>query len=397
MKKQWLILLGCFLLAMVMCLTVSWPETQHESTVPSVSTRPATGSTSGTDGQDPGEVRLYLCHWEDREAFEDLAQQFTELTGVPCRILTGDLAVLMASDTKPTIFGIHSREEAEQWEGSMLDLSGSPVLEQLYADAFALYMDEKPVSLAMDVTGYGLIYNASLLAQAGYTRTDITDYSSLRAVVEYITMDYSVLGFQAFGAADAGNNALAAYLAGISKDPAQIREFFDLYRNNAIHGGDSLARFAEGQTVFYVGGIWEYDGIADLGSHNLDIMPLYTAVGGSFHCVCDTYWSINAQVSQADIQASLDFVNWMVTAREDGSVAVDSLGWLAPFADATGSDNALERLFRKYIATEAVTVRWSVSENMTEQALSQLAAAIAAYAVEGSDEAWAAVEALLKN
>lgn len=404
MKKRILVLIICLAAAAAMCLAVSrWPTTgSNNPTTDSTadSREPSGPRPTGNGGSTapvvtPPEIRLYVCPAEDTALYEDLAAQYAALTGTAVTIVTGDLQPLMDSDTPPTIFCLHSQQEAQQWQDHMYDLSGAPVLEQLYNPNFALTENGKPLALAMDVTGYGLIYNAALLGKAGFTRSDITDFASLRAITQHITEDRKTLGFYPFCTPDLHNTVLTEYLAGISEDPAQIRSFFDLYRNNATASGDPMAQFVSEKIVFYVGGVWDYDRISQLGIHNLDILPIYTTDGGSFHCTSSTYWSVNAQSSDADIQASLDFLNWLVTVDENGNVPVDLLGWLSPFRNATAAEDAFQRLMRKYIAEEPVTLRWEIAPGMSEQELTDLAAALSAYMASPSDDTWAAVAALL--
>ena len=51
------------------------------------------------------------------------------------------------------------------------------------------------------LNGIGIIYNKALLEEAGYTAEDITNFDSLKAVVEDITARKDELGFSAFTSA----------------------------------------------------------------------------------------------------------------------------------------------------------------------------------------------------
>lgn len=406
MKRQWIYLIGGVLLAVAICLAVFLPKEPGPSTDPTGSTGstglPHGSSTNPTNssgqvilGEDAA-VRLFVCGREDHAALEALAAQYQAQSGISCQIVTGNLENMMESEEMPTIFCIHSQTEAEKWADRMLDLTGSAVLEALLSQAFALKLNEKPVAVAMEVECYGLIYNAALLAQAGYTRSDITDLASLQAIAGYITGDRKMLGFDAFCQADWSDTVLTRYLAGISADPAEIRSFFDLYISNSTAKGNPLEQFVAGEVVFYVGGLWEYDQIAALGLNNLDVLPLYTAAGGGFHCTSDFYWCVNSAAPDAQVAASLDFLRWLVTAGEDGAAPADSLNTLLPFADTDGARTAFDRLLRKYLAEETVYVRWEIAEDLTAEALSNLTLALSEYAENATEENWAVVVSLLK-
>lgn len=401
MKKPWIILLCCFLLAAVMCLSVSWPRRPGQMTgpggIPTFPTRPTeSGDTSGTEPVREAAVRLYVCHLDDSEKLEILARQYQDLTGISCQIVTGNLQALMESQEAPTIFCVHSQREATQWADRTVDLTGSAVLEALLSRDFALEMDGKPLGIPMGVDCYGLIYNAALLAQAGYTRSDITDFASLQAIAQYITQDRKVLGFDAFCQPNLEETALTEYLMGISRDSDEIRGFFDLYISNDTATGDPLEQFVAGEVVFYVGGVWEYEQIAALGLSNLDMLPLYTPAGGAFQCIVDGYWAVNAAADANEVVASQDFLGWMVTAGENGTAPADSFDTLLPYADTNGAGTAFDRLLRKYLAGESLSVRWEIAEDLTQRDISNLTVALSRYVKESTDDNWAVITLLMR-
>lgn len=400
MKKSLIILIGCIFIAAAMCLVVSWPRDPGQTTGPSGTVDPTTNPTGssepfGTVPDKNAAVRLYICQRDDRAALEALVLQYSQQTGVACQIITGDLTNLMAGEAVPTIFCVHSQEVAQQWEEHMLDLTGTSVLEALLAPDFVLQMDGRPVALAMDVECYGLIYNAALLAQAGYTRSDITDLESLQAIAGYITTDRKVLGFDAFCQLDPEDQILTRCLLGLSDDPDEIRGFFDLYLSNATGKGASLEQFVAGEVVFYVGGLWEYEQISGLGMNNLDILPLYTTTGGALQCVVDDYWAVNATAAAEEVEASLELIRWLISDGEDGVAPAESLDWLLPFADTEGAGTAFDRLLRKYLSAEKIAVAWEIAEGMTEKDISNLTVALSRYAEERTDDNWAAVALLM--
>lgn len=392
MKKPWIYLAVCFAVSMALCLFVSWPREESSIIVtvptwPSDLTKPThSSSTEPTEPEVPGQVRLYFADEQNRQVMEALIQEYQEQTGVE--------VILLDSRENATIFPVRSSTEAAQWQEQMLDLTGTQVLEKLYSLDFALVMDSVPLGVGMDVTGYGLIYNASLLAQTGFTRTDIGTLAELKTVTDMILTEKQ---FYSFGCANFDGLEFARLLYGLSVDPAQVRSFVDLYLQHDAASGDATEQFANSKAVFYVGGVWEYDAIAQLGINNLDILPVYTQDGGSFHCICTNYWAVSSKAEQKDMDVSLDFLAWMVTAGEDTPAPVDSLGYLAPFADAAAAPNPFYKLLRKYIATEPVTVRWEIAPGATPFRLQNLASALDAYRAAPTDENWAQVAQYLSQ
>lgn len=395
MKKQLIILAICLAVAAVMCLAVSLPalSLSHNTTEDTAASSIPSGTGTSSTLVLPPEVRLYVCGQEDTAAIQTVATQYTALTGVTVRILTGDLATLMASNAAPTIFCLHSQAEAQRWQENLYDLSGTDVLAQLYNPDFALQLDGKPVALAMNVSAYGIFYNAELLGRTGYTRADITDFASFHQKVEAAATEGGSLGFHAFCTPDLTDPDFVAMLSGIPGGADQIRSLLDLMLATGADLASSAEAFTAGQVVFHMGGSWEYEELSQLDFNKLDILPFFTENGSTLPCVCDTYWAVNSQC--ANLRASLDFLTWLVTATEDAPAPIDSLGGIAPFRDAASGDLFTRRLIRKYLATEPVTVRWEVAPGLEEAALQALSRALTAYAADPTDETWAAVAALL--
>lgn len=395
MKKRLIILLICLVVSATMCLLAS---VEPKAPGPKPTNPNLTFPSRPTHTQAPVAdltIKLYVCDREDTALYEALAQQYTQTTGVGCQIVTGDLEALLNSDDVPTIFCLHSQETAQQWQDFLYDLTDSGLVEKLYSDSFALKSEGRPVALAMDVTGYGIVYNAALLARAGYTRSDMVDLMTFRQVVEELTALKKSNGFSAFSRPDFSNTDFAALMAGSSRKPEHIRTTLDLIAANGT-AGNALEQFVAGKTVFYVGGAWEYETISQLGFNNLDLLPFYSDDGGSIPCVCSHYWAVNAYAHPEDIDISLEFLHWLVTAGEDGSTPVDALELFAPFDDATYGENVFLRLLlRKRIAVEPVTVSWSIAGGMTQKDLNMLSIALESYLSSPDDETWKAVTMLL--
>ena len=106
------------------------------------------------------------------------------------------------------------------------------------------------------------------------------------------------------------------------------RNIWDLYINNATcdpsllstkTGDDAVAEFVTEQAVFYQNGTWAYNDVAELGDDKLGMLPIYIgAEGEDKQGLCtgtENYWCVNSKASEADIQATLDFMYWCVTSE----------------------------------------------------------------------------------
>lgn len=399
MKKRLIVLLICLVVSAAMCLLVSLqPHSSGPEDTEGSPTLPSRPDQTHTHTQIPvpnHTVRLYICDREDPVVYEALAQRYTALTGIDCEILTGDLDALLDGEGAPTIFCLHSQEAFQQWQSFFYDLTDAAVLDKLYSDSFALKVEGRPVALAMDVTGYGIVYNAALLARAGYTRSDMTDLETFRQVLEAITASQKALGFAAFSTPSFSNTDFIALLVGSSQNPDHIRATLDMILANDA-AGDALDRFVEEKTVFFPIGAWDYETFSQIGFHNLDMLPFYSVDGAAIPCICGHYWAVNGYANPEDIALTLDFLQWVVTAGEDGIAPVDSLGIVSPFEDAAyGADVFTRLLLRKYIATEPVTISWSIAHGMTKKELNNLSIILEVYIANPSDDTWKAVVKLL--
>ena len=388
MKKPWIIFAVCLVVALALCLFASWPRDNGTDgpswpTIPPHYTKP-----TGNPGQE-GQVRLFIGNTQSPEAYAALLQQYSAQTG--------GKVTLVDNIGEATIFAISSSKEMEQLKHQLYDLTDAAVLEKLYQPEFALTVDGKPVALAMDVTAYGLICNGKLLARAGvHSPEEITNFGRLQETIYLIREKQAELKVGAFGIADPSNRDFVRLLAGIG-DPAQIRGFLDLYIQNDLSGSDAKSQFAGDRTVFYLGGAWEYPDFAKPDVFDFGILPVYTPDGGSIQCICSYYWGVNNQAAQEDIQASLVFMDWLVTAGENGTVPVDSLGIYAPFRDAVAAEDIFMKKLRTHLQTKPVALSWAMALDVQEMTWKQLSLALEVYIADPSDENWAEVAEILQS
>lgn len=347
---------------------------------------------------EPGVVRLYTCSAENYDIYAALAAEYYAETGTEVLILTPPegsrceeaLTELLANNTPPTIFCIHSEEMLSQVKKTLYNLADTAPASALYSENFALAEDGKLLALAVDVGGSGLIYNASKLAIAGFSETDISSFAGLQTTVSHITANKNSLGY-AFAAPDFTNEHLMEHLAGLYPDTDQLRAFLDMYFQNCTVKNTTLQYFTGGTTVFFIGGTADYEAVSSIGSNNLRFLPAYSADTAAVQCFSQHYWAVNAEASSADIQATLDFWGWLVTAQ-NGAAPIDRLEMLSPYQQAAHCDNILEKKLREYISDGNVYLTWSLSGKVTD--LEAFTAALKTYKSDPSDENWAVVSAL---
>ena len=391
----------------------------------------SSGSSASSGSTQEAKGKVYYLNFkpEADEYWQDLAETYTEETGVPVTVLTAasgeyekTLKSEMAKTDAPTLFQVNGPVGLASWKDYCYDLTGTDIANELSDESFALKDGDKTAGIAYVIENYGIIYNKSLLEKAGYTADDITYFDSLKAVAEDITARKDELGFSAFTSAGMDGSSdwrFKTHLAnlpiyyeykdeGINNTDAikgtyldNYRQIWDLYINNATcapteistkTADDATADFVTEEAVFYQNGTWEYNNIADVGDENLGILPIYIGVDGEENQgVCtgtENYWCVNAKASEEDIQATLDFMYWCVTSDEGVEAMCRDMGFVIPFPSNLESENTLVNEANKYLDEGKTPVTWVFSTMPSEEWKNGVGSALTAYAADQTDENW---------
>jgi raffinose/stachyose/melibiose transport system substrate-binding protein len=390
----------------------------------------ALGLFAGCGGSDKASVYYLNFKPEQDQQWQDLAKAYTEETGVPVTVVTAasgeyetTLAAEMGKKEAPTLFQVNGPVGLQNWKDYCYDLAGSGVYSQLTSTDFALTEGSTVYGIAYVIETYGIIYNKALLQEAGYTEADITDFASLKAVAEDITARKDELGFSAFTSAGMDSSSdwrfkthLAnlpiyyEYLAdGISSTPAikgtfldNYKAIWDLYINNSTTdpsqisgktGDESFGEFVAEEAVFYQNGTWAYGDVSSVGDENLGMLPIYIgAEGETNQGLCtgsENYWCVNSKASKADIEATLEFLNWVVTSETGTSSLANDMGFVIPFKAAKPASNPLVTIDREYTAAGKTPVDWCFTTMPSEEWKNGVGSALTAYAAGTGD--WAGV------
>ena len=203
MKKVLALVLAlCLALSLAACggsgSSSSTPAASGSGSEPAASTTPTAA----------GSVYYLNFKPEADEQWQELAEQYTDETGVPVTVLTAasgeyekTLKSEMAKTDAPTLFQVNGPVGLASWKDYCYDLKDSDIAKELTDDDFTLMDGDKMAGIAYVVESYGIIYNKELLKKAGYSASDITNFDSFKKVVEDITANKDKLGFSAFTSA----------------------------------------------------------------------------------------------------------------------------------------------------------------------------------------------------
>lgn len=402
------------------------------------STGSASAGSAGTNtGTETGKVYYLNFKPEADAAWQELAKTYTEQTGVQVKVVTAasgeyetTLTAEMAKSEAPTLFQCGNAQSLMTWGDYCLDLTGTDVLNEMTTNDFNLVDANGEVkAIGYCYEAFGIIVNKALLETAGYKLEDITNFESLKAIAEDIHARSAELGFDAFSSSGLDGSSswrFSGHLANmplyyefrdnnVTEQPAEItgayldnyRAIWDLYINNAsaekssltTYTGDmSTSEFKEGKAVFYQNGTWEYSGLIEAGlkAEDLAMIPIYCGVKGEekagLACGTENCWAVNSQASEADIQATLDFIKWVVTSDEGTTMMAEQFGPI-PFKNAKESENVFFNDANAYMADGKYTVTWAFNYTPNVDSWrATLVSALAAYSADQTDAKWAEVE-----
>ena len=392
-------------------------------------------SDSKSDKKDAkGKVYYLNFKPEQDEQWQDLAKEYTKETGVDVTVLTAasgeyekTLKSEMAKSNAPTLFQVNGPVGLASWKDYCYDLSDTDVYKELTSDDYALKDGDSVAGIGYVIETYGIITNKTLLKEAGYTPDDIKSFADLKKVAEDITNRTSELGFSAFTSAGMDGSSdwrFKTHLAnlpiyfeyqdeGINTTDAikgtyldNYRDMWDLYINNstcdpkdlaAKTGDDARNEFLNKKAVFYQNGTWEYTQLIDGGltDDDMTMLPIYFGVGDEANqglCTgTENYWCVNKDADEADIQATLDFMDWCVTSDEGTKCMADDMGFNIPFKKAQESQNLFIKEDKQMTEDGKTPVAWNFSTMPSEEWKNGVGSALTAYAADQTDANWDAV------
>lgn len=386
--------------------------------------------------EEEGSVYYLNFKPEADQAWQDLAKVYTEQKGVEVKVVTAasgtysdTLTAEMGKDEAPTIFNIGNKAGITDWGDYALDLTGTPIFDERVNDDYVLTDDAGvPKALGYCYESFGIIVNTALLEQAGHSLDEITNFDSLKAVADDIHARAAELGFDAFSAPglDASSSwRFSGHLTNIplyyeyvdngltvGSQPAEVtgayldnyRKLWDLYITDTAAvptslststGDESEAEFGEGKAVFYQNGDWEFANLTGkfgMDPANLKMIPIYCGVEGEEQAgLCsgtENCWAINANASEADIQASLDFLYWVVTSPEGTAMLAENFSGI-PFKSAAASANVFGADASAYASAGNYTMFWAFNDTPNVDSWrATLVTALTTYSADPTDGNW---------
>ncbi len=383
-------------------------------------------------GAEKDTASVYYLNFKPEQdaAWQELAAAYTAETGVPVTVLTAasgtyeeTLMAEMGKSEAPTLFQVNGPVGLANWKDYCYDMSGSELYGHLTSDGFALKEGDAVLGIAYVIESYGIIANKTLLAEAGYSVEDIASFEDLKAVAEDITARSAELGFAAFSSAGMDGSSDWRFKTHLANLPIYFeyqadgigttkeikgtyldnyRQIWDLYINNstcapadlsAKTGDDSRNEFLNGEAVFFQNGSWEYGSLSAVyADEDLAMIPIYVGAGDEANqglCTgTENYWCVNKDASEADIEATLAFMNWCVSSETGATAMANNMGFVIPFDTAVESPNLFVKQDVAYTAAGKNPVSWNFPTMPSEEWKNMVGSALTAYAADQTDANW---------
>lgn len=378
------------------------PETEPSEDDPVLQDSGQGGEPVQIDYNTRGTVRILNKKEDKKLEFEQLASRFYQESGIKVTVETpgsGDYSNVLKDEIKgteydPTLFMLGGLNDFEKYGFECLELGGTAAAQELEDESYTLKGANGEIyGLACIVEAYGLVVNTRLLERAGYEVSDIKSFSDLKRVAEDITSRKKELGFSAFTAPSvspgvSGDYRFAEHAADVPlyyelKDNGfkvggalrgtymdGLRDYIDLYLDNAaILRGEASTRtlkdaqeeFLLGKAVFHQDGSWNTDVLRSVLDNEAAVIPLYMGMPGEenqgINETFTYFWCVNKYAKEDDIEASLQFLQWLVTSEEGIRIMTKDMGFQIPYKRAEAPDDIFMKTLSRQKEQGIETVR----------------------------------------
>lgn len=343
------------------------------------------GGSEGGSGEEAQGISIFQTKVEISEQLEAAAEAYTEETGVPVEVIgtTGDdyaqqLQIRLNNGTGPSILSVQNAEIAESLESYLYDLSGEDFVSNIAPD-MELMLGDKLVGVPYSVEGFGIVYNTEMVDPA-----DIQDYDSFVSTLE----DFNAEGINGFGLSSEAYfliGHISNYPFSLQEDPVEFMEqlsngevtlteteefqrfgeFMEAIRDNTptplnTTYDTQVGDFAAGQTAMIHQGNWAA-GMLDEFEVDFEVgMAPFPLEGNDKLAVgVGSNWAVNAEKDQAEIDAAIEFLDWLHNSETGQRFIVEEFGFIPAMTNIEAGD--LDPLSQAVLeaSNSGETIPWS--------------------------------------
>lgn len=362
------------------------------------------GTENNTSGEKPAEkkdvtVKMFQFKVEIAEQLTNMIAEYEELhPGVKIEVETvgggadygAALKAKFNSDDKPDIFNNGGFTDLDLWVEHLEDLSDQPWVKNLVDVAKEpMTKDGKLYGQALNLEGYGFIYNKDLFAQAGITDPPKTleelEAAAIKLEAEGITPfvngygEWWVLGNHFINIPFAQQADSEAFIEGLNNGSETIvgnevfKQWVDLFDLTLKYGNKNplqtdyntqVTEFATGNAAMTQQGNWTQVGISETNPDiNIGFLPMPINNNAEkmdkLPVGVPNNWVIyNKSEVKEEAKA---FLNWMVSSEEGQRYITEEFKFIPAFKNIEADEEVLGQLAGDIIrySQEGKTLSWN--------------------------------------
>lgn len=308
-------------------------------------------------------------------AMQEYAALYSEKTGTNVKVITGGgssdyntvLKAEMQSGKEPDIFVIEGPTHYDMWADKIATMNDAEWTQHTSA---AYIVDGNVVGFPVAVEGYGLAYNADILAKAGIDPATLTNFNAYKAAFEKIDSMKAELGLDAVVSMVAGTVPGMTWVTGLHNfnvyltvgnerndttyidqvlagqvDEERFHQFcqyvaliFQYSDPDMLINGTQdaqLAAFANGKTAFYHQGNWMDPSLVSLNpSFEIAYAPHAFLLEDTDGILVNppSWYVVN---KNGNVEESIAYLNALATSAEGHDYMVNKAAMVPAFTNVT--------------------------------------------------------------
>lgn len=337
------------------------------------------GDSSNGSGEDIT-LDMFQFKVENKDELEDLVKEFEdEHSNIKINVKTvggGDdygasLKTTFSSGEYPHIFNVGGPSDVEEYQDYLVDLTDTDAAEAALDGMLnAVTRGDEVYGLPFNQEGYGLIYNKNVFEDLNINPDEIVTFDDLVEAVELIDQEKDTLDLDAvfalpgnelwvlgqhisnmFFASEFDNDITKAYEAETIafEKGDELKRYIDLQDEYSVQPTLSLDYSQQVEQLFSLEkvamiqqGNWIYNSIyemdPDFAENDIGILPVpVEGFEGKIQAGVPMFWAVNNEGTDAEIQASKDFLDWMYTSETGKTAVLEDFKFIPAYADYDSS------------------------------------------------------------
>lgn len=303
------------------------------------------------------------------------------------------LQAKFSSGDEPDIFMVGGLSDTQTWEHTLYDLSDTELADLAIEGTLeGASLDGKVLGLPMNIEGFGWLVNKEIFEEAGVPVDSIQSFEDFESAVKTIDSQKEELGIDGVFAFSGGETWVSSQYSSNFFAPEfndslietyeadeleltynkRMKEYTDLadqYNVNPMESMDYSTSieelFASEKAAIVHQGNWIVPTLNSLddsfAKEKLDIIPMFVENEDDGKIVAGPswYWVVNSNNDSEQIDASIEFLNWMYTDEESMDAILNEFDFIPAYTNFSSDDieDPLSNKIFEYLNNNS-TVPW---------------------------------------